>query len=654
MRAKRSISQIFWALLLIGLLILMGLVYWSSLLQEERLIEIKSKIDTLERKVSSIHTTAPTFVKPTSQVAVNNKNNILKPDPYFEKTLPSKLPKDFKPNGDRKGATIGKPDSLHPFSAWAHIRTWYGLCVASIARDTFGFFEKPTPDLAVSIESIGTDLPEYKITLRDNVYWQPLEASWFPSSIKLDPIFFEKKQVTAHDIKFFFDACMNPYVSEPGAVSLRNYIDDIKEVEVVDDLTLIVRWKTKKYIALLNTLMLRPLPRHIYQYFPDGSKIVENEKPDTYRTSSLWALNFSNHWAKNIIVSCGAFAFDGMTERGIKFKRNPDHYFPLDALVDGYEIDFRNSNESIWKSFKEGSIDTYVVRPDQLYELEQFLSSTAYAEQHFRVNQISYISRSYTYIGWNETNPLFQNKRVRQALTMSIDRDRIIRQNLNGMGIPIHGTFYPFSPSNDNSINPVPFDPIQAKKILAEEGWTDSDRDGILDKDGKPFKFNLSYYVMNSTTKSIVEYIQTALKEVGIEVNLNGLDLADISKQFDDKQFDSYVLAWALGSPPEDPRQLWHSSQADLKGSSNTIGFKNKEADQIIDELEIETDPAKRIELYHRFDRLLNDEQPYTFLYTPKEILLYRDFMKNVFIPKDEIAGAQVGEPDLTVSWIEK
>lgn len=641
--------------LIAALCIILGLLYWSSLLVENSLNDIKIRLDSLERKVAAPApvSQSKTNVQTASKTASLSKDNLLGEDPYYDKILPQKLPPDFRAHGIRESATIGKPDSLHPFSNWYQVSQWYGLCVPAVARNAFGFFEKMVPDMAIELTVTG-EIPEYHVTLRDNVYWQPLSEAWFESGIKLAPTFFEKHKVTAHDFKFYWDALMNKYVSEPGAVALRNFLDDIKEIEVIDDLHFIVRWKTPKYVSKDLTGSLRPLPRHVYQYFPDGSKIIEDEKEDTYRTSSLFALNFSKHWAKNVIVSCGGYFFDGMTERGIQFKRNPDHYFPLEVLTEGSNTVFRNSSDTIWQSFKEGSLDTYVLRPEQLFELETFLSSTPYAEQPFPIKQIDYVSRSYSYIGWNQNRELFQNKMVRRALTMAIDRERIIRQSLNGLGIPIHGTFYVFSPNNNPNIEPWPFDPIQAKKILAEEGWTDTDRDGIIDKNGKPFKFSLNYFVKNQTSKAIAEYVQTALKEIGIEVNLNGLDLADISKQFEDKDFDALMMAWALGSPPEDPRQLWHSSQADLKGSSNAIGFRNSEADEIIDRLEFENNPEARTKLYHRFDEILHEQQPYTFLFTPKERLLYRSYIKNVFLPNKEIPGANIGEPDMSVSWIEK
>ena len=156
-------------------------------------------------------------------------------------------------------------------------------------------------------------------------------------------------------------------------------------------------------------------------------------------------------------------------------------------------------------------------------------------------------------------------------------------------------------------------------------------------------------------TKAICEYVATALKEIGIHCQLNGVEAADLSAIFADKNFDAYTMMWGLVSPPEDPRQLWHSAGAKEKGSSNAIGFANQEIDSIIEKLDYENSSKDRLKLYHRFDKIIHEQAPYLFLYTPKKTLLYRDYVKNVFIPverQDLIPGAREAEPIKELFWI--
>lgn len=638
------------------------MMWWSMGEQESLLKEIRETLKSISIIPLDGGKASPKGVVPRPVLQVNlDANNLLKVDPYYENILPKQLGKDFIPAHTLRGSALGKPDNLNPFSNWAHVNEWLSLCGVTAGRSLFGIFESLSPNMAFKMEAKEGG-KEYWIYLRKGVFWQPLEKKWFPDGFELADFFLTPHPVTAHDYKFYYDAVMNLAIADSGAVARRIFFEDMESVEVVDDLTLVVKWKKPKYVASLLTAALKPLPEFVYKYYPNGKKIVEGEEAeDTYRKNSVWAFNFTNHWAKNIIVGCGAWLFDGMSDRMISLKRNPNHYFPLDALSERQEIAIKSSRESIWQDFKEEKLDTFLIPPQQLLDLENFLASPYYLGQKSRIKKIEYPDMSYVYVGWNQKKKWFGSKKVRQALTLAIDRERIIRQTLNGQGYLIHGTFFQSSPANNPAIVPWPFDPQKAKHLLEEEGWFDREGSGIRSKkvgdEVIPFAFTLTYFVKNTTSKAIAEYIAGALKQVGIEVSLNGVDQADISKVFEDKEFDALLLAWALGGPPEDPRQLWISSEADKMGSSNAVGFKNKEADAIIEQLDFETDRQKRIALYHRFDEILHEEQPYTFLYTPKATLLYRDWMQNIFIPADKqewIPGANVMVPDLTVSWIER
>lgn len=670
----------------------MGMLYWSSLLIEEDLKIIKRELNEMKSGFSLLRgdlskLTAQSLEEgfsarkaSASEVALpseDSSDNLLKKDLFFSTTLPQLLGPQFIPKGIRKESIIGKPDHLNPLSEWQHVRTWMNMCSVSLVSQQFGKYETYAPEMAVSMELIeveGGDV-EYRIKLRQDVFWEPLNPLHFSEGVELAPQFQERHPVTAHDFKFFFDVVMNPHVQEGFAVVERAYLNDVETVEVLDDFTLIVRWrpakhkdkngeetKQVKYLAEALTGSLIPLPRFVYQYFSDGTKIIPNEDQETYRSSSIWAQNFSHHWANHVIVSCGAWLFDGMTDREIRFKRNANFYNPYAALSDGIEIKFRDSLDVMWNDFKMGHSDSYKVSPNQLSELEQFLKSDSYLkqkEQGFGIKKLSYLDRFYTYIAWNEVRGLFKSKKVRQALTMAIDRDRIIRQNLNGMGVAITGPFFVHSPAYDPKIKPYPFNPVLAEQLLNEEGWADITGNGVLEKmiEGKivPFRFQLNYYVKDSKVKTICEYVATSLKEIGIECIPNGVDVADLSGIIENKDFDSLCMSWSSGSPPEDPKQIWSSAGATEKGSSNFIGFSNEEADDLIQKLEYERDPSKRIALYHRFDQLIHEEAPYVFLYTPKVNLVYRDYLQNVFIPADRqdlIPGANVGEPDPGIFWV--
>ena len=670
-----------------------GMLYWSSLLQEQDLKRLRQEMKELHEETASLQhkisrdlhalqTASPERPTPGKTLADASYPNLLTADPYYTTKLPQLVDKDFRPQGVLKRGLIGKPENLHPFNNFKDVQEMQHMCTLEVADLKTGCYETLSPSLGLKIEvrpcADQPDVQEYWVFLRDDANWAPLQRSHFPDTFDLAPHFLKKQQVTAHDFKFYYDAVMNPYLHDAKAASLRTYYSDIESLTVIDDTTFVVRWKAHrvdkpdgegiqkvKYTSLGLTGSLQPLPRFVYQYFADGQKIIDDEDdPDIYRKSSVWAQNFSQHWAKNVIVSCGPYLFDGMTDEGISFKRNPHHFDPYAVLIEGIKFSFKESLDAVWQDFKTGKIDICTLSPNQITELETFLESDEYKAQKARQQEIKtldYVDLSYFYIGWNQAKPYFADERVRKALTLAIDRGRIIEQNLNLMGVATTGPFFLHSPSYDTSVTPYPYQPEEARLLLEEAGWVDLDGDGIRDKvvNGQriPFQFKLYYFVKSLSSKVIAEYITTALRSIGVHCELCGLDIADLSRQFDDKSFDAIFMGWKLGTPPEDPRQLWHSSGAHEKGSSNAIGFANSQIDSIIEELNYEYDKPKRLALYHQFHRIIHQEVPYTFLYTPKVRLLYREYVHNLFVPKehqDIIPGADIPEPHLQSIWLSK
>ena len=679
MNREPTSLHIFRYLIGLGIFGFMGMLYWSSNLIEQDLhhlqsdiTQIKSGVEEIKRESSKepLRVTSPPMIpkqaKEEGQASLSH--NLLLPDPFFEKTLPKLLGPNFRPHGKMSLDTIGKPKNLHPFSNWSEVANWGALCTPYVANNQFGKWQTLTDDMAISMEKINET--DFRIKLRKGVFWQPLRQEFFGSSVYLAPHFFKKHPVTAWDYKFYVDALMNPAVQEGGAVALRDYLEDIQSIEVIDDVTFIVRWKSHlvdgvpkiRFTATQLTGSLRPLASFVYQYFANGKKIIEDAgDPDIHRKNVLWAENFNEHWAQNIIPSSGAWAFNGMSDTEIHFLRNEDYFQPLAALTEEQVVTFRENPSSIWEDFKSGKTDLTTLTPSEIAQWEDFSKSSIYQEQKERgqkINRLDYLVRSYSYIGWNEKRAFFQSPSLRRAMTMAIDRRRLIDDILNGMGVEISGPFFIGSNEYDERIKPRPFDPEEAKRILEDEGWFLGE-DGIRYKNisGKKvqFSFHLTYFVKNPTTQAMASFVATNLKEIGVECIPYGVDISDLTLAFDDKSFDALILGWTLGPPPSELKQIWHSRGALEKGSSNAVGFQNEKVDKIIDKLLFESDLEKRRELYHQFHRIIYEEAPYTFLYTPKTALLYREYVQNVFIPKerqDLVPGADVDEPQFNVMWI--
>lgn len=234
--------------------------------------------------------------------------NLLEEDPFLTQTLPNLLGENFKPKGTLHTTISFKPGNLHPFNNCAAVSKWFFQCSVTISQLAFGKYATFAPNMGIKVEERkqkNSEDPEFWIFLRDGVYWNPLDPTHFSQDVNLAPHFLQKHQVTAYDFKFYYDAIMNPHIQLTGAIANRTTLTSIKDIEVIDKLTFVVRFKTKKivlpdgktvsrikYTDKLSMGNLRPLAAFVYQYFPDGKKIISDEKTDTYRNDPVWAQNF--------------------------------------------------------------------------------------------------------------------------------------------------------------------------------------------------------------------------------------------------------------------------------------------------------------------------------------------------------------------------
>jgi peptide/nickel transport system substrate-binding protein len=164
-------------------------------------------------------------------------------------------------------------------------------------------------------------------------------------------------------------------------------------------------------------------------------------------------------------------------------------------------------------------------------------------------------------------------------------------------------------------VKPLPYDPQKARQILSEAGWKDANGDGILDRDGKPFKFTLITNSGNDTRRDVGVLAQRQLREIGIDVTFELYEWSVFLKNFvNAKHFDACVLGWGLSVDP-DAYEIWHSSQ--IEKGFNFISYQNPEVDRLWEEGRKEYDVEKRKQIYWRIHELIADDQPYTFLYVP-------------------------------------
>ena len=468
----------------------------------------------------------------------------------------------------------------------ASVGAFWGMCTDTLAERCYLNPDVFEPKLAEKWE-ISDDKLTYTIHLRKGVLWHDFTD---PTTHKK----YENQEVTADDFKFYVDIIMNPKIP---CDFMRNYFEDLQDLRVIDRYTFQVIWKRRYWKSEELTLGLNPLPRHFYQFDPAN--------PD----------GFTDNAERNrMIVGCGPWIFESW-EKGkeFTFRRNEAYYAPKPYLLRQMSKIIREPTASL-EALRNGEIDRMNLQPEQWVDQ---IKDKAFNDKFAK---FQYPARAFSFIGYNLRRDLFKDKNVRLALTHLVNRDRILKEVYHDLGKIVSGPFYIDSSSYDQGIKPWPFDVDKAKALLAEAGWKDTVGDGVLRKDGQKFEFTYMAVSSSKIGEQIAAIVRDDFAKAGIIVTINPVEWSVFTQRLDERNFDVCQLGWQLDWA-DDPYQIWHSSQADLPRGSNFVGFKNPEADRIIEEARREFDLAKRTEMYHRLHRLLHEEQPYTFLISPDQLI---------------------------------
>jgi peptide/nickel transport system substrate-binding protein len=226
---------------------------------------------------------------------------------------------------------------------------------------------------------------------------------------------------------------------------------------------------------------------------------------------------------------------------------------------------------------------------------------------------VEFYNLDYNYITLNNRSPFFADARVRRALTMLLDRASIIRNLYKGSARIISGPWAPDSPAYDASIAPLPFDRAAAAKLLDEAGWTDTNRNGIRDRGGREFEFDLLVSAGSTVGQQIDEMLAAELARVGITARVRTMEWAAFVERVDAGEFQAASLAWSAVDPNPDPYFYWHSSQCAPKGLNDGC-YRNPEADRLMEEARREMDSNRRRDLLHRLHRIFRDDAPAVFV----------------------------------------
>ncbi|MEK0314676.1 oligopeptide ABC transporter substrate-binding protein [Cohnella sp. 56] len=454
---------------------------------------------------------------------------------------------------------------------------------------------KTYPDLATWTES--DDHLTFTFKIKEGVKWH------------------NGDELTAEDWKFALETIANKDSDSPrwdnvsmiaGAESYRNKeAADISGIRIIDPHTIAIT-VTEAAPNILGTLWAYPMPQKYYAGIEPGQLAAAAQ----VRTSPIGLGPF-----KVKKVQTGEY---------VELTRNDD-YWKGKPYLDG--VVFKTIDGSLATSLLgNGEVDVMTL-PNSQYKDAQKLGNVELIEQN---------SLSYNYIGfkmgkWDAAgeqnvmnNPKFADKRLRQAMAYAIDRVKLIDAFYNGLGTPIAVPMPEVSWAKipDEQIDMYGYNPDKARQLLDEAGYKDVDGDGFRE-DASGRKLTIGYDAMSGSEidEPMAQAMLQFWQDIGLNVKLNGGALKEFDAFYtaveaDDPSVELFSAAWGLGSDP-DPTGLWRSND-----EWNYPRWVNPESDRLIAEgtSAKAMDEQYRKQIYYDWQKLVNDELPMIFLYTPVDV----------------------------------
>lgn len=224
------------------------------------------------------------------------------------------------------------------------------------------------------------------------------------------------------------------------------------------------------------------------------------------------------------------------------------------------------------------------------------------------------------WIEMNVNKPPFDDVRVRQALNFALDKSLIIKEIYDNRAVALPGPLSPYNNYINKSLEPYPYDLDKAKQLLGEAGWSDSNGDGILEKDGKPLAITIDTLEEH---RSLAEAVANLYQEVGIDASVRFWEFSVVRPQLLAGERQAYLDDW--GDSAFDPvghfEAKWHGYiEGQSYGRGNFSGYNNARVNELILSGETTVDPAQRQSIYDEAQQLVYDEAPAVFLVLPEEI----------------------------------
>jgi peptide/nickel transport system substrate-binding protein len=390
--------------------------------------------------------------------------------------------------------------------------------------------------------------------------------------------------VTARDVIFSHEAATSADVGWAG----RDVKESIESVTAVDDHHVRFRFRRPSAYQVMDAVEGNILPAHHYASIPFATW------PKTEFTTAP-------------VVSGPYRLASYRPGEAIVLEKNPAYAGPAAGVA---RVVFRILPDvaSLLVELQSGGIDLMENVPAG--QVERLRGNP-------RLELTSVHDLSYTFVCWNLRSPLFSDARVRRALTLAIDRQAIVDGILFGNGRTLASPILSLFWAHDPAIAPYPYDAARARALLKEAGWSDTDGDGVIDKDGRPFRFVLESNQGSQLRNDVAVMVQDHLKKVGIDAQPRIVEWRAYLQKHDAHEFDAFVGGHREATRV-DPTSLLHSSG--IEGGYNHASYASKAMDDLIEKARSEPDTARARRLWSSVQALFHEDQPFTILFEMQRV----------------------------------